>query len=140
MSVEVNLRIAGALQLALAVAHIPFPRWFNWREELARLSPINRQVFIVHDLFIVLVLILFGALSLFAAPAMLEPVTLGLLVCGGMSVFWIVRLYCQFFVYTRELWRGHRGRTAIHVAITALWLYLIAVYAAATAHHWSHTG
>jgi hypothetical protein len=135
MNIELHLRIAGGLQLALAAAHAPFPRWFRWREELARLSPLNRQIFIVHDLFVVLVLVLIGALSLLAAPALLEPVRLGLLVCAGLTAFWLVRLYCQFFVYKPDLWRGHPGRTAIHISITALWVYFVATYGAALLQH-----
>jgi hypothetical protein len=135
MSVELGVRVAGALQLALAAAHAPFPRWFNWKADLRRLSPLNRQIFIVHDLFIVLVLVLFGALSLFGAAALLEPSRLGVLVCAGLGVFWLARVYAQFFIYERSLWHGHRGRTAIHAAVSVLWVYLVAVYAAALMHH-----
>jgi len=134
-TLELTLRVAGVLQLALAAMHIPFPRWFNWRTELARLSPLNRQMFLVHDLFVILTVILFGALSLFAAGALLEPVRLGAIVCGGVAFFWLVRLYVQFFVYSPALWRGHRGRTSIHITVTVLWAYLAATYSAAFAHH-----
>ena len=135
MNLELQLRIAGALQLALAALHVRFPRWFNWRTELARLSLLNRQLFIVHDLFVVLVVILFGALSLFGAGALLEPSRLAPIVCAGLGFFWLVRLYVQFFVYDRRLWLGHRGRTVVHIIVTALWLFLIATYAAALARH-----
>lgn len=128
MNVELNLRIAGALQIALAVAHAPFPRWFNWKEELARLSLLNRQIFLVHNLFIVLVLVLFGGLSLFAADMLVEPSRLAPLVCGGIGLFWAARVFAQFFVYDRGLWRGSVHRTWIHVAVSVLWCYLTSVY------------
>ena len=38
-----------------------FPRQFRWREELARLSLLNRQIFLVHTFFIVLVVTMMGA-------------------------------------------------------------------------------
>ena len=135
MNPELHIRIAGALQLALAIAHIPFPRWFKWREDLAKLSLLNRNIFIVHDTFIVLMLILFGILSVFAPSALLEPARMALYACIALTIFWLLRLYAQWFIYSPHLWRGHRGRTAIHFSITLLWIYLTAAYAAALVQH-----
>ncbi len=128
MNPEVHLRIAGALQILLALLHLDFPRRFAWRVELARLSLLNRQMFCVHVLFVGLVLVLFGALSLLAPEALLEPTRLSRLVLGGIAVFWAVRLYCQWFVYDASLWRGQTFPTLMHGAFTLLWLYLVAVY------------
>ena len=97
MSLELHLRVAGVLQLALAAAHAPFPRWFNWGTELGRLSLLNRQIFIVHGLFIVLVIVMFGLLSVLAAGALVEPGPLAPYICGGLAAFWLARLYAQFF-------------------------------------------
>ena len=63
MDPEWHLRIAGALQILLALLHLAFPKRFQWKEELARLSPLNRQIFLVHTFFICVVLTLIGALS-----------------------------------------------------------------------------
>ncbi len=128
MNPEWHLRIAGALQLALALAHLLFPRRFNWAQELARLSLLNRQIFHVHTLFVCVVLAMFGALSLLAPEALLEPSALSRLVLVGIAGFWALRLYCQWFVYDAVLWRGRRFETAMHAVCTLLWLYLTAVY------------
>ena len=129
MNPEWHLRIAGALQIALALAHLVFPRRLNWNEELARLSPLNRQIFHVHTLFICVVLVLIGALSLLAPAALMEPTRLARLVLAGIAFFWALRLYCQWFVYDPALWRGRRFETVVHLVATLLWLYLTAVYA-----------
>lgn len=131
MNPEVHLRIAGAMQIALALMHLDFGRRFHWREELARLSLLNRQIFHVHTLFVCLVLVLFGSLSLFAPDALLEPTSLARLVLGGIAGFWAVRLYCQWFVYDRALWRAQPFRTVMHIVFTFVWTYFIAVYAGA---------
>lgn len=131
MSAELHLRTAGALQILLAVLHLGFPRRFQWREELARLSPLNRQMFQVHTFFVCLVLVLFGSLSAFAADALLEPTRLARCVLGGIAAFWVVRLYCQWFVYDARLWRGKRLETTMHVLFSLLWIYLVAVYGGA---------
>ena len=74
---------------------------------------------------------MFGALSLFGADALLAPDPLARAVLGGMLVFWLCRLACQWFVYDRAIWRGRRLYTAMHVAFSALWTYLAFTYALA---------
>jgi len=131
MNVELHLRIAGALQIILALLHLVFPRRFQWREELARLSLLNRQIFYVHTAFICLVMVLLGALSLCAPAALLEPTRLSRLVLDGIIIFWAVRLICQWFVYDSSLWRGQTFHTVMHGVFTAIWIYLTGVYAMA---------
>ena len=133
MSSEPWLRVAGALQLALAALHPFFPRRFGWAEELPRLSLLNRQIFVVHTFFIALTVAMFGALSLFGAPALLQATSLSRLVLGGMAAFWGVRLVVQLFVYDSRLWRGQAFNTRMHLAMSALYLYLSGVYASVLA-------
>lgn len=129
MSAELHVKFAGAVLLLLAAVHLTFPRRFNWREELARLSLLNRQIFQVHTFFICLVLTLMGALSAFGAALLLEPTPLARLVLLGFAIFFGVRLVCQWFVYDSALWRGQRFNTFMHVVFSALWTYLTCVYA-----------
>jgi len=128
---EFLLRLAGIGQLALAAAHALFPRPLAWHEELARLSPVNRQIFWVHTYFIVLILVLCGSLALFYAPDLMTPHSrLARAVVGGHVIFWGFRLYSQLFVYSSELWRGDALKTRVHILFTVMWLSLTAVYAA----------
>ena len=128
MNPALHLKIAGLLLLALAAAHGYFPRRFAWRAELARLSLINRQIFIVHCLFIVLVLILMGLLSLVYTATLIQPTPLARPVLAGLTLFWLVRLLAQFFIYDPSLWRGNRANTIVHVLATLLWLYFVLVF------------
>jgi hypothetical protein len=128
MNAELQLRVAGALQIALAALHVTFPRRFAWKEELGRLSLLNRQVFVVHTAFICLVLLMFGTLSALAPGALLTPTPLSRLVLGGLCTFWALRLVVQWCVYDRSLWRGHAFNRNVHFAFTALWLYFVLVY------------
>jgi hypothetical protein len=128
MNLEWNLRIAGALQIVLALLHLTFPARFRWKEELARLSTLNREIFFVHTLFVCVVVAMVGGLSLLAPSDLMQPSGLARLVLIGIAGFWGLRLYCQWFVYTRALWQGDRFNTIVHVLCTMLWVYLIAVY------------
>ena len=133
MSLAVQLRLAGAALILLALAHVLFPRRFAWREELPRLSQLNRQMFQVHAFFIALVLLLFGALSLLLAEELLAGGRLARAVLIGFVVFWSLRLLTQLFVYDRSLWQGQRIHTLVHVAFTAFWSWLVTIYALALA-------
>ena len=68
---------------ALAVLNLALPRFLRWREELASLSLLNRQVFQVHAFFIALIVALFAALLLTSSNALLEPTQLSRAVLAG---------------------------------------------------------
>ena len=122
-----QLRIIGAALMLLSLIHVGFPRYFKWREEVPRLSLFNRQMFQVHTFFIAFLLMLMGLLCVVDAEA-LTSTPLGKHVCLGLSFFWLVRLFFQFFVYSPALWRGKTFETVIHVVFSALWIYLTAVF------------
>ena len=125
------LQAAGVGQIALALAHAAFPKRLQWPEETARMSPVNRQIFWVHTYFVVLTVLLMGVLSLFYARALLTPSPLTHPILAGYVIFWSFRLFCQFFVYKSDLWRGKRLETFVHVLFTFLWSGLTALYAVA---------
>jgi hypothetical protein len=128
MTLQLHLQIAGALLLLLAAMHPFIARHFGWRQELAQVSLFTRQVFFVHALFIALTVAMFGTLSLVYASHLLTPHPLATAVLAGMTLFWSVRLFAQWFIYDRRLWQGHRFNTVMHFLFTAFWCYLTAVY------------
>lgn len=128
MSLETHLRLAGALLLLLAAVHFLFPKQLGWKEDLAKLTLLNRQIFLVHVGFIVLMLVLFGVLALVFAADLVAPSRLAAAVLGGLTLFWGLRLLTQQFIYDRSLWRGNRRNTALHVLASLLWTYLTAVF------------
>ena len=125
---ETHLKVIGVLLVLLALMHAVFPKRFHWKEELARLSLLNRQVMVVHTFFIALTVFLMGLLCL-TSSAELSGTPLGKRVSLGLAVFWLARLLIQFFGYSSELWRGKRFETAVHIVFSALWTYLTAVFA-----------
>lgn len=131
MNLELHLRIVGLMLFALLGLNFVLPKRFRWREELSRLSLFNRQIFIVHAMFICLILAMFGAISLFCAPLLLQPAPLARVVLAGLAGFWFVRLLVQWFVYHPSLWRGKRFETAVHVIFSGVWFYFAGTYAAA---------
>ena len=126
----VLLRIAGAGLIALAVMHVPVSRRLRWAEEAALLMPANGAIFKVHAFFICLVLVLMGLPCLVEPGIFLERTRAGLWASWALASFWAIRLYCQWFVYEAELWRGKRLETRVHYWMTLVWASLAGVFAA----------
>lgn len=113
--------------MVLAFIHLPFPKYFKWKEELKPLSLINKQMMEVHTFFIALMVFLMGLLSLTQATAMVYT-ELGRIISLGLGVFWGFRLVFQLFVYSVKLWKGKLFETSIHIVFTLLWIYITSVY------------
>jgi hypothetical protein len=128
MTLELHLKIVGALLILLALAHLTFAKRFNWKTETERMSLLNRQIFYVHCFFISLVLVFMGALSLFSTRLLLQPGELNKLVLIALIVFWSARLFIQFFVYDVRLLKDNRFNTAMHVLFSAFWTYCVATF------------
>jgi hypothetical protein len=124
---ELHIRIVGLLLVGLALLHAFFPKRFRWKDELASLAPLSRQIMYVHTLFIALMILLMGLLCLSSANE-LQTTSLGKRVCLGMGIFWLVRLVVQFFGYSSVLWRGKPFETVMHIAFSILWIYISVIF------------
>jgi hypothetical protein len=122
-----HLRAVGVLMALLAFANLFVPGRFNWREELSRVSLLNRQIFQAHTIFIVLLIAMMSALFLTCAEALLEPTRLSRAVLAGLTIFWGLRMLMQWFFYSPRVWRGNRFHTAMHGVFSIGWVYVTAV-------------
>lgn len=129
-TLTILLRVAGAGLILLAGLHVPIGRRLKWREEGARLSPVNASIFHVHTFFICLVLVMMGLPCLLEPSVFLDDSRAGTWMAWSFSIFWTTRLFFQWFVYPRELWRGKRLETIVHAWFTIVWTSLAALFAA----------
>lgn len=124
---EIHLKIIGVLLITLALVHIVFPKYFNWDKELKSLSLINRQMMTVHTFFIALTVLLMGLLCLTCSIDLIET-NLGKKISLGIGIFWFIRLFIQFFVYSTDLWKGKKFETFMHILFSILWTYLSIIF------------
>jgi hypothetical protein len=113
--------------MPLALAHLTFPRYFKWNKELKSLSLINRQMMMVHTFFIALGVFLIGLLCLTSSDELVNT-NLGKKISLGLGLFWSLRLFIQFFGYSKKLWKNRTFETTIHVMFSILWTYLSIVF------------
>ncbi len=124
---EIHFKIIGFLLMALALVHIIFPRYFNWKEELKLMSLVNRQMMTIHTFFIALSVFLMGLLCATSATELIET-NLGKKISLGLGVFWFARLILQFFGYSKALWKGKTFETTVHIVFSLVWAYLSYVF------------
>jgi hypothetical protein len=124
---EAHLKIIGYIMLVLAIVHIGFPRYFNWKIEFKSVSLINTQMMYVHTFFIGLIIFLMALLCILYATELVQT-TFGQVISLGLSIFWGIRLVFQFFVYSTKLWRGKTFETSVHVLFSLLWTYFTVTF------------
>ncbi|RLJ77726.1 hypothetical protein BCL90_2832 [Pedobacter alluvionis] len=124
---QIHLLIVGVVLVALALIHVIFPKYFNWQTELKLLSLINRQMMLVHTFFVALTVFLMGLLCLTSSNELIYT-DLGRKISLGLGLFWITRFFIQFFVYSKDLWKGKLFETTVHAMFSILWAYFSFVF------------
>ena len=124
---EIHLKIVVVLLMILAIIHIAFPKYFDWKNELSGLNLINKQMMLAHTFFIALTVFMMGLLCLSCSSELLGT-DLGHKILFGLGIFWVIRLYFQFFFYSKDLWKGKRFETWMHVVFAFFWIYISCLF------------
>ncbi|CAN5883976.1 hypothetical protein BH11BAC7_BH11BAC7_06900 [soil metagenome] len=119
---HLQFQVTGFVFMLLAIFHFWFPKRFEWKKECENMSLLNRQMMYVHTFFLALTVFLMGVLCLTCADELIGS-PLGRKVTLGFGIFWLARLYVQFFVYSPDLWKGKKFETRIHILFSLLWVY-----------------
>jgi hypothetical protein len=122
------LWLAGFVQVAMSAANLFLPGKLKYRENLGRVAPIIRQIFVVHSVYIVGVILLFAAITFGFASELTSGRGLGRFLAAAMAIFWLCRAPVQLLYYDASLRRANRlGDLAFTVAA----LFLATAYGAA---------
>ncbi|HTT34160.1 MAG TPA: hypothetical protein VMH48_11205 [Methylomirabilota bacterium] len=123
------LWLAGLVQIAIAFANFFLPAKLKYQENLSRVSPIIRQIFVVHSFYIVGVVLLFAVLTFGFAGELASGHGLGRFLTAAIALFWLCRAPVQLLYYDATLRRDNRWGD---IAFTAGALFLGVTYGAAT--------
>ena len=122
------LWVAGVMQSVILAGNFALPKKLRCRENLARVSPIIREVFMVHWFYIALVIGIFSSLCFWFAPELAGASELGRFLSAVMAGFWLLRVPIQLFLYDSGLRRQNR---LADVAFLLAFSYLGVVFSAA---------
>jgi len=105
---------AGIIQWVIAAANLFIPGKLGYGENLVKVSAIVHQIFIVHAVYIVGVLIGLGALSMCFAPELASGQGLGRFLSLMMAAFWLPRIVVQLGYYDERVKAQNRlARTRV---------------------------
>jgi hypothetical protein len=102
------LWLATAVQIVVAASNIFLPGILNYQENLSRVSPIIRQMFVAHLIYLVGIVLLFAAITAAFSSELTSGRGLGRCVSAAIACFWLFRLPVQFFYYDRNLRKANR--------------------------------
>jgi FtsH-binding integral membrane protein len=129
LTLQSSIQLAGVLQFIIAAANFFAPAKLHYRENLAKVSPIIRQIFTVHSIYIVFVLIGFGLICLLFPADLCGASPLGKFLCGFLAIFWGLRVVLQFTYYDKAVKQENPFGT---LCFGTTFLYLAMVFAVAT--------
>jgi hypothetical protein len=100
---ETLLLLGGIYNLLFAVFHLLFWRIFNWKEDLASLTSLNRAIMQVLNLCLTFVFVIFGVVSLLY-PAQMVGTELGRALTVMIAFFWFLRAVEQVIFFKLKNW------------------------------------
>jgi hypothetical protein len=122
------LRLAGIGQIGLFCASFMIPKILHWKEELAKLMPLTRQVYWTYAAYILTINLCFGVLSLFAPQWLLDKTPLAGAVCAFIATYWGARVIIQFTYYDRSAAPSGAIYKVAEFALVGLFAFCTLVY------------
>ena len=90
--------IGGVYHIGFAIFHLLFWKLFDWKNDLSRLSFINRNIMQILNLRIVYIFLTIAFLSFFFAESLLST-DLGKAILAAVSLFWLMRAVEQIVFF-----------------------------------------
>jgi len=128
MNIIQLLMVAGIGQIGLVLGSTLVPRLLGWRDELEKVSPMIKQMFWVYAIYIFMTNLSFGLLSVLVPEILSDGTMLAAIVTGFISVYWISRLFIQFFYFDRKNFPSGKHYRLGEAALVVLFVFLSAVY------------
>lgn len=118
--IEILIVISGILHLGTLLGSAQVPKELRFKEDLPKLNPMLRHWVLVAGAYIVFNIIAFGVISLVFREELAARSTMARVFCGYVSLFWLLRLLIQFFLFDAKpylrnwfLKAGYHGLTVV---------------------------
>lgn len=129
------LWLAGAGHFAVLIASFQVPYRLHWKQDLNKLTPLNRKLMWVHGAFTVYTIISFGALTILLHDDILRGQRSAVAMAAFIGMYWLLRVVVDFTYYDHSDWPKGRALAAGHILLTSLFIFLSATYLGASLIH-----
>lgn len=125
---ELGLNVAGLSLVALGIASLWIPRALGWREKLAGLTPLMRELWWTYSAYVWGSHVFFAVLALGFSDWLMSRTGAATAMSVFLLLWWSVRLWLQFFGFDLDEVEGSRmNRIAKHL-LTLLFAGLVVVF------------
>ena len=125
---EVGLRIGGWSLIALCDASLWIPRMLGWKEKLAELTPLMRELWWTYSIYVWGSHVFFAVLTLGFGSWLMGGTSSAIAMNTFMMLWWGVRLWLQFFGFDfTEIRACTFNRIAKHL-LTLLFMGLVLLF------------
>jgi len=121
------LRLAGLGQFSILIASSIVPFRLNWKQDLASLPTLHRQMYWTYGGYVVLGIVALAGMCVACAEELASGSRLGRAVCAYGAVFWGVRLSLQAVFDVTPFLTATWLRLGYHT-LTGLFLFFTIIY------------
>jgi hypothetical protein len=130
------LWLAAAGHFCVLIASFQVPYRLRWKEDLAKLTLLNRKLMWVHGGFTVYTIIAFGAMSFALHEEMLRGDRAALALASFIGLYWLLRIIVDFAYYSHRDWPSGAAFRVGHALLTSLFVFLSSSYLSVALWHW----
>jgi len=125
---QIGLWLGGGSLVTLCIASFWIPKALGWREKLAGLTPLMREVWWTYSIYVWSSHVFFAVLALGFGDWLMSRTAPAIAMSTFMLLWWSVRLWLQFFGFDlREIEGSRINRVAKHL-LTLLFTGLVILY------------
>ncbi|MCP4439183.1 MAG: hypothetical protein GY810_09595 [Aureispira sp.] len=135
--VKVLILLSGIAHIVLSVVSSVIPKALKWKEGLQDLQPLLRQMFWTYAAYILVINFCFGLVSIFGTAELVNHSFLAKSVNLFIAVYWLARVFIQFFYFDKTDAPKGLIFTLGEVALVGLFIGFTIVYSLAFLYNMS---
>ncbi|MDP4847275.1 MAG: hypothetical protein NWR51_08445 [Akkermansiaceae bacterium] len=126
---EIGLLIGGYSLVALCIGSFWIPKALGWREKLAGLSPLMRELWWTYSIYVWSSHVFFAVLALGFGDWLMGGTGSAKAMCTFILLWWSVRLNLQFFGFDLSEVEGTMSNKVGKHLLTLLFVGLVVLFA-----------
>lgn len=127
---EIGLWLGGGSLVVLCVASLWIPKALGWREKLAGLTPLMRELWWTYSIYVWSSHVFFAVLTLGFGDWLLSRTGAATAMSTFMLLWWSVRLWLQFFGFDLSEVKGCAANRVAKHLLTLLFIGLVVLFGA----------
>jgi hypothetical protein len=132
---KILILLSGIGHIGLSLVSPLIPKMLHWNEGLKDLKPLLRQMFWTYAAYILVINFCFGLVSVIGTAELLNQTFLAKAVCLFIGLYWLARVFVQFFYFDKTDAPKGLIFTLGEIALVGLFVGFTLVYLGAFAYN-----